>query len=429
MSGSDQLQAKRKKNFDRELANSKNIPVDEAVFIDWILKTLKIQVRYNTILQRQEFHSGAGWRPWTDEQDLLWHRIRSEFEHKDFQNEKLISQAITKEAYRNKVNPIKEYLASCPHDWTTWTLDNTLLIDGLPPSPGLLIAEYIDSPMDKKTIAEIFNSWLVGCAMHGYEPENNDWAGSTICPILTGPQGCNKSRFTAWIGQAAGREYYNESIIDADNKDNRIALATTWIWAADEFSGTMIKSKSETIKNFLSRKSITERLPFGKRPQTMPRVASLIGTDNEPRPLRDTTGNRRFAVIPITRVRLEEMQAMLPLDRLWGGAMWLWKNQKHTPTIRRDAQKTINDENENAVERGAWAEILLEKLKFDENGECTSSEIFKSILGVCPADFTDEKTRKLGQILNSIQFESLGVKQAWRKHNKKSVRVWIGCKI
>ena len=160
----------------------------------------------------------------------------------------------------------------------------------------------------------------------------------------------------------------------------------------------------------------------------MPRLASLIGTDNEARPLRDTTGNRRFAVLPIERIRLEELQKCLPLDRLWGGARYLI-NMGQTPMVERSAQNVINLINENSVERGAWAEILLEKLKFDVSGECTSSDIFQSVLGVCVADFTDEKTRKLGQIMGSLEFKSLGVKQAYRKRGEKTVRVWTGCKI
>lgn len=428
MDESDQITARRKKKFNKDL--TRDVPIDNETFIYWILQTLKIDVRFNIISQRQEFNDGKGWHNWTDQHDLLWHKVRSAgFEHKDFHNEKLIGQAITKRAYENQVNPIREYLLSCPHDWTTWILDNTLLVDGLPPSPGRLIAEYIDSPMDKRVIAEVFDAWLVGCAHHALDPENNQWAGATICPILVGPQGCNKSRFTSWVGQAAGKEYYNESIISADNTDARIALATTWIWAADEFSGTMIKSKSETIKNFLSRKSITERLPYAKRVQTRPRLASLIGTDNEAHPLRDMTGNRRFAVIHIERVRLEELQNVLPLDRLWGGACYLIQTLKQTPMVSRNAQNVINAVNENAVERHAWTEILLEKLKFDELGECTSLEIFQSILGVCVADLSEDKTRKLGQILKSLEFKNLGVKQEYRKLKGKSARVWVGCKI
>jgi predicted P-loop ATPase len=190
----------------------------------------------------------------------------------------------------------------------------------------------------------------------------------------------------------------------------------------------MIKSKSETIKNFLSRKIITERLPYAKRVQTLPRLASLIGTDNEARPLRDTTGNRRFAVIPVERIRLDELQNVLPLDRLWGGVPYLlYLNQ--TPVVQGNAQIIINDVNEDAVEHDQWSEILLEKLVFDEFGKCTSSEIFSSVLGVCIADQDQTKKRRLGQILNSVEFRKLGVfpSSEWLENKKR--RIWKGCKI
>ena len=427
MTENDQLAARRKKKFNKDI--SKTEPLNNEIFISWIFDTLKIKVRYNTILQRQEYNDGSGWQNWTDEQDLLWLKVRDAgFEHKDFHTEKLIKEAIAREAYRNKVNPIREYLLNCPKDWTSWSLDHDILFDGIPASPGRLIAEYIDSPMDKAVIGEIFDCWLVGCYLHGVDPEHNQWAGATICPILVGPQGCNKSRFTGWIGQAAGKDYYNESIIDAKEKDARAALAATWIWAADEFSGTMIKSHSETIKNFLSRKVITERLPYAKRTLTLPRLTSFIGTDNEARPLRDTTGNRRFAVIHIERVRLEELQKVLPLDRLWGGAHHL-VSIGQTPMLNKSAQNVVNEVNDDAVERDQWTEILLEKLKFDVLGKCTTSEIFASILGVCVADQDQAKKRRLGQILNSVEFKKLGVEQKTERVGEKKIRIWSGCKI
>lgn len=410
----------------KKIKNDEKLTVER--FTYEILNTLGIDVRFNTILQRMEYTKGAAWQQWTDADDLRWLEVQAKYEHPDLRSERKILQAIYKHAHANPINPIKEYLLSCPTNWNALVQNDHIYIDGIPPTPGRLIAEYIDSEMDKKVIGDIFDAWLVGCVQHGLNPEHNPWAGATICPILVGPQGCNKSRFTSWLGQAAGKEYYNESIIDADNKDNRIALATTWIWAADEFSGTMIKSKSETIKNFLSRKEITERLPYAKHPQTRPRLASLIGTDNDSQPLRDTTGNRRFAVIHIERVRLEELQKVLPLDRLWGGAIWLEKTG-WTPMIGKSSQQVVNVLNEEAVQTHPWTDTLKERLKFDDLGECTFSDIFSAILGVSVPDQTIQKKRELGQILGSLEFQQLGVRRAQKKVDGKNQKIWLGCKI
>lgn len=393
-----------------------------------ILQVLQIDMRFNTILQRTEYTSGREWEPWTDAHKLRWLEVQAAHEHPDLKNKNKILEAIYKEAHQNPINPVREYLLNCPDDWITWTLDNNILIDGLVCSPGRLMAEYIDSPIEKKIIADVFDAWLAGCALHGLNPEHNEWSGATICPILVGPQGCGKSRFTAWVGQAAGKEYYNESIIDADDKDNRISLAKTWIWAADEFSGTMKKSKSEKIKNFLSRKEITERLPYAEHTQTRPRLASLIGTDNEAEPLRDKTGNRRFAVIPIENIRLQELQKILPLERLWGGARYLLKIGQ-TPIVSRLSQGAIASLNNEATEVHPWTELLKKRLKFDEFGFCTFPEVLSSILGVCDADMTIAKSRELGQILRSSEFKSLGVSIGQKKVNGKMSKVLTGCKI
>jgi len=393
-----------------------------------ILQVLQIDVRFNTILQRMEYTEGKHWKPWTDADDLRWLEVQAVHEHPDLKNRNKILEAVYKEARNNEINPVREYLLNCPTDWVTWVQNKMIYIDGIPPSVGRLIAEFIDSPINKNVIGDVFDAWLAGCAQHGLHLDNNPWAGATICPILVGPQGCNKSRFTSWIGEAAGKEYYNESIIDADNKDNRIALATTWIWAADEFSGTMKKSKSETIKNFLSRKQITERLPYATRPLTRPRLASLIGTDNECEPLRDKTGNRRFAVIPIENVRLEELQKTLPLERLWGGARYLVKISQ-TPIVHKASREAIESLNNEATEVHPWAELLKNRLKFDEFGFCTFPEVLSSILGVCDADMTIAKSRELGQILRTSEFKKLGVSIGQKNLNGKMSKVILGCKI
>jgi len=118
----------------------------------------------------------------------------------------------------------------------------------------------------------------------------------------------------------------------------------------------------------------------------------------------------------------------LPLDRLWGGVPYLlYLNQ--TPVVQGNAQIIINDVNEDAVEHDQWSEILLEKLVFDEFGKCTSSEIFSSVLGVCIADQDQAKKRRLGQILNSLEFKNLGVRQKNEWHGKIKRRIWKGCKI
>lgn len=428
--GIDVLHEKRKSKAKSNKKNGEKQVLSPQEIASFIRNELGLELRYNTILQRIEYKMfGEGWRQWTDTQDTWLLKVRGNATHTDLINLPLLSKAVDFEAHQFPVNPIQDYLRSCPTDWPEWAQANGLGINGTAMSPGFVLAQYIDTDMDKGTLASIFDAWLVGCVLHGWSPERNEWSGATICPILVGPQGCNKSNFTKWLGSAAGMEYYDESVIDAENKDARIALAKVWIWAADEFSGTIKRRGAEAVKNFLTRKTINERPAYGKRVVWMPRLASFIGSCNQDMPLQDTTGNRRFAVVYLNRVRLDELKAVLPIDRLWGAAVWLWKVMGQTPALDEIAQDDVNRVNDEATDKPIWTDILLDRLEFGPDFYCTAQEILLDILAISPNEQTQRHKQILHDLFRLAAFSSQGVTSRVIKCNRKTVRVWQGCRI
>jgi hypothetical protein len=423
-------QRKRKTKSDKKQSEQDALSGEQIA--SFIRSEIGCEFRYNSILQRIEYRKALeqSWYQWTDAQDSLLMNVRSAGAHKDLRNLALLQRAVSYEAYKTTVNPVREYLARCPPDWTTWVLNNGLLnSNGLPASPGDIIASHIETDMDKQAVAAIFDAWLVGCVMHGYNPEANEWAGATICPVLVGPQGRDKSNFTKWIGTAAGVEYYDESVIDVDSKDSQIGLARTWIWAADEFSGTLKKRGAESVKNFLTRKTINLRLPYQRTAVTLPRLASFIASCNQEMPLQDTTGNRRYAVIKLERVRLADLKAALPLERLWGGAMHLWKSLHMTPALSFDARATVEAFNDLSTAVHPWTDQLLSKLEFHPDYKTTISEILTDVF--CLGFDRHELRHKtlVWSILRSSAFNRYLIENKLHKENGKVFRVIKGCRV
>jgi predicted P-loop ATPase len=429
--GIDVLHEKRKSKAKANKKAGVSATMTPEQLAAFIRSELGIELRYNTILQRVEYKFAleTTWHQWADTQDTWLLKVRGAATHKDLANLQILQKAVEFEARCTQVNPIREYLRNCPTDWPEWAQANGHEIDGTAMSPGFLLAQYIESDMEKTVLASIFDAWLVGCAMHGYSPERNDWSGATICPILVGPQGCNKSNFTKWLGTAAGIEYYDESVIDADSKDARIALSKVWIWAADEFSGTIRKRGSEAVKNFLTRKTINERPSYGRVAIWMPRLASFIGSCNQDMPLQDTTGNRRFAVVNLRNVRLGELKAVLPLDRLWGAAMWLWQKMGATPALDEYAQETVNLVNEDATDEHVWTDILKTRLAFGHDFCCTAQEILTNILGIYPDAQTQKHKQDLHNIFRLPYFAAHNIAAKMVRKDGKVVRVWQGCRL
>ncbi len=146
-------------------------------------------------------------------------------------------------------------------------------------------------------------------------------------------------------------------------------------------------------------------------------------------PLQDTTGNRRFAVIYLQRVRLDDLKAVLPIDRLWGAAMWLWKVMGLTPALDVDAQETVNQVNADATDEHVWTDILRNRLEFGHDFCCTAQEILTNILGIYPDAQTQKHKQDLANIFRLPYFQTRGVTNKVMRQNDKVLRVWRGCRI
>ncbi|MEC3861895.1 VapE domain-containing protein [Mesobacterium sp. TK19101] len=76
------------------------------------------------------------------------------------------------------------------------------------------------------------------------------------------------------------------------------ALSGKWIVEAGELKGNR-KAGTDHLKGFLSRTHDKARMSYDRREREVPRQCVIVGTTNDSRYLRDTTGNCRFwPVVP-----------------------------------------------------------------------------------------------------------------------------------
>jgi len=118
---------------------------------------------------------------------------------------------------------------------------------------------------------------------------------------LQSPQGWQKSQF---LKKLAG-DWFDDSFGAMSDKDERLKLHSAWIleWAELE---TVFKRKDvAATKAFLSCASDSIRPPYGRETVKMLRPSIIVGTTNETEFLSDTTGNRRFWVVPVTALLLK----------------------------------------------------------------------------------------------------------------------------
>lgn len=174
-------------------------------------------------------------------------------------------------------HPIRDYLESL-----SW--DGTARIDSL--LENYLGAE--NSEYTQQTIAIT----LIAAVARIYKP---GYLFQTVL-VLSGPQGIGKSTFFAKLFSP----YYSDSLslFDLRDKTGPEKLSGLWGIELSELSG-LRKMDVETIKSFVSRSDDQYRRAYGTVVESHPRSCVIVATTNNANFLRDSTGNRRFLVVPV----------------------------------------------------------------------------------------------------------------------------------
>lgn len=185
-----------------------------------------------------------------------------------------MDNVIEKEAYRYKVNPIKNMIES--KSWDGIKRIETLFID------------YLGAE-DTHYNREVAKKWIMGAVARIYKPGIK----FDTMPIVYGEQGGGKST----VASKMGGDWYNQSINTFKGDEAYKKLQGSWICEIEELSAFQ-KSTIEEIKSFISAVIDIYRASFGKRAERHPRQSVFIGTTNNYEFLKDKTGNRRF--LPVT---------------------------------------------------------------------------------------------------------------------------------
>jgi hypothetical protein len=174
-------------------------------------------------------------------------------------------------------------------------------------------------------------------------------------PVLEGPQGSGKSSALEII---AGKDNFSDQdLLLMDAKAQAEALQGIWIYEISELQG-LHKADIDKVKAFASRTVDRVRPAYGRTRVDRPREGILIGTTNEDKYLRDTTGNRRFLPIRTGRnIRLKELER----DRyqLLGEAVFL-EQQGRSITLSESLWTVAAEAQHKRLTDDSWADILRE---------------------------------------------------------------------
>ena len=300
---------------------------DKSVEYITSLQELDYQFAYNVCTDVIEVNG-------TPLSDPLMAQIRRDLRDMGYTRMREAEDAYIAYAYQHgKYHPIKRYLNSL-----TWE--------------GFGAIEALAGHFtDQHGMFHIFlRRWLIGAvakAMAG---------GQNFMLVLDGPQDIGKSYFVRWLcPDSLSDRYFVEAPISADDKDTWIRLAGKWLWEVSELGATTRRQDREALKDFISRREVIVRKPYGRHDSQLSALASMIGTINEEGAgfLNDLTGSRRFAVVNLQAI--DHAYTGIDIDQVWAEAFVAYQAGEQwrlTPT-ERETQDNINVEYQ--VESPVWA--------------------------------------------------------------------------
>lgn len=289
-------------------------------------------------------------------------------------------------------NPIREYLDNLPQ----WDGQNHVaqLFSRL---PGLS-SEQLSflSIWLRSTVAH----WLQMDTLHGNE----------IVPTLIGAQGCGKTTFFKRLLPAHLRQYFLDHLNLSNKFDKEMALTNNLLVCLDELEAIR-PSQQASLKQTLSKSKVNGRPIYGCAQEDRARFASFVSTTNNPHPLSDATGSRRYICLQIPQGQYIDNSGEIDYDQLYAQVVYELREQKAPYWFNNDEVARIQELNQEYMEQKDIVEIINLCFRKPEEGDAVqamnSTELLRYMRNKYPSLPDNLSTRiRLGQAMSSLDFDS-----------------------
>ncbi|MEB3886129.1 virulence-associated E family protein [Lyngbya sp. CCY1209] len=186
--------------------------------------------------------------------------------------------------------------------------------------------------------------------------------------ILQGPQGWKKS---TWFRKLVGDPNFCDDMGDYTNKDELLKFLTHVLTEWAELETQIGRKQVSQLKAFLATETFSVRPPYARRSSEFSVRGVIAGSTNESEFLTDSTGNRRFWVVPVLKpipIPLLESER----DRIFGAAVELFL-QGERWWLTPEEQKLSDLANQQFTELSVLEQYVADYL--DGKTEATTIEI------------------------------------------------------
>jgi hypothetical protein len=195
--------------------------------------------------------------------------------------------------------------------------------------------------------------------------------GNALVPLLIGRQGCGKTSFCRILLPMVLRDYYNDRINFKNEHDLNLGLTSFALINLDEFD-KITQRQQVVLKYLVSTSDLKYRPPYGKAYSSHRRYASFIGTTNEPTPLVDPTGSRRFICVSVEGSI--DFDTPVEYSQLYAQLKYEVEQQRERYFLTKEEEVALMEHNRCYQQMNGLGEMLLSLFEKPEGTSKTNPE-------------------------------------------------------
>ena len=251
-------------------------------------------------------------------------------------------------------------------------------------------------------------TWLLSAVAHWLQMDTLH--GNECVPTLIGAQGCGKTTFFHRLLPIELRQYYLDHLNLSNKFDKEMALTNNLLVNLDELDAIR-PSQHAALKQTLSKSKVNGRPIYGCSQEDRPRFASFVATTNNPHPLTDATGSRRYICLLIPDGQYIDNSGEIDYGQLYAQVIHELTVAKTPYWFSNDEVARIQQLNQNYLLKkdiSEMVEICFRKPKEGEAGKLMNSKmLLEHIQHAYPSiDISHGNKVRVGQAMKTLGYES-----------------------
>ena len=250
--------------------------------------------------------------------------------------------------------------------------------------------------------------WMRSTVAHWLQLDTDH--GNECVPTLIGAQGCGKTTFLRRLLPQHLREYYLDHLNLSNKFDKEMALSNNLLVNLDELEAIR-PSQHAQLKQTLSKSKVNGRPIYGASQEDRPRYASFVATTNNPHPLTDPTGSRRYICMTIPEGQYIDNTGDIDYDQLYAQVLHELREDKAPYWFNNEEVTRIQQLNQEYMEVKDMAELVEICFRKPNEGEkvktMSSTEMLKIIKDKYPTlDINHKNKVHLANAMKDLGYES-----------------------